>query len=128
MCSELKWVINQVAFNNYACKVGVFLLGTMINHNAGIGDCSIAWGVANISMQKKKDGVGAFGNASTFLSKAMELFPHCLEPQLPEQGIFDQLSVMCDGFFGDRVYHTIAVFFDFNYRACMLMVGKFSQD
>jgi hypothetical protein len=74
-------------------------------------------------MQKKKDGVGAFGNASTFLCQTMEFFAHCLEPQIHEQGIFDQLPVMGDGFFGDRMYHTIAVFFDFNDRACILIVG-----
>ena len=44
--------------------VGVFFLGTMVDHNGGIGDCSIAWDFANVSMQKKKDGVSAFGNAS----------------------------------------------------------------
>jgi hypothetical protein len=58
----------------------------------------------------------------------MEFFAHCLEPQIPEQGIFDQLPVMGDGFFGDRVYYTIAVFFDFNDWACILIVGKFSRD
>jgi hypothetical protein len=29
-------------------------LETMIDHSAGIGDCSIAWDVANVSVQKKK--------------------------------------------------------------------------
>jgi hypothetical protein len=33
-----------------AYTVRVFLLGTMIDHNAGIGDCSIAWDVANVSV------------------------------------------------------------------------------
>ncbi len=33
---------------------GVFLLGTMIDHNAGVCDCSIAWDVANVSAWKKK--------------------------------------------------------------------------
>ncbi len=54
--------------------VGVFLLGTMVDHNAGVGDCSIAWDVANVSMQKKKDGVSAFGDASISLRQAMESF------------------------------------------------------
>jgi hypothetical protein len=58
----------------------------------------------------------------------MEFFAHCLEPQISEQWIFDQLPVMADGFFGDRVYYTIAVFLDFNNRACILIVGKFSRD
>jgi hypothetical protein len=100
----------------------------MINHNAGVGDCFIAWDVANVSVRKKKDGVSAFGNARTSLCQAMEFFAHCLEPQIPEQGIFDQLPVMGDGFFGDRVYYTIAVFFDFNDRACELIVDKFARD
>jgi hypothetical protein len=47
----------------------------------------------------------------------MEFFAHCLEPQISEQGIFDQLLVMGDGFFGDGVYYSIAVFFDFNDKA-----------
>ncbi len=55
----------------------------------------------------------------------MEVFAHCLEPQIPEQGIFDQLPVMGDGFFGDRVYYTIAVFINLNDRACVLIVGNF---
>jgi hypothetical protein len=58
----------------------------------------------------------------------MEFFAHHLEPQISEQGIFDQLPVMGDGFFGNRVYYTIAVFFDFNDRACILIVGKFLRD
>jgi hypothetical protein len=44
----------------------------------------------------------------------MEFFAHCLEPQISEQGIFDQLPVMGDGCFGDRVYYTVAVFFKIN--------------
>jgi hypothetical protein len=76
----------------------------MIDHNAGIGDYSIGWDVANVSVQKKKDVVRAFGDASTSLHQAMEFFSHCLESQISEQGIFDQLSVMGDGFFGDGVY------------------------
>jgi hypothetical protein len=39
----------------------------MIDHNAGIGDCSIAWDVANVSVQKKNDGVSAFGDTSASL-------------------------------------------------------------
>jgi hypothetical protein len=96
----------------------------MINHNAGVGDCFIAWDVANVSVRKKKDGVGTFGNASTSLCQAMEFFAHCLEPH-PEQGILNQLPVVGDGFFGDKVYYTIALFFNFNNRACILIVGKF---
>ncbi len=33
-------------------------------------------------MQKKKDGVSAFGDASTSLHQAMEFFAHWLEPQI----------------------------------------------
>jgi hypothetical protein len=65
----------------------------MVDHNAGIGDCSIAWDVANVSMRKKKDIVSAFSDVSTSLRQAMEFFAHCLEPQISEQGIFDQLPV-----------------------------------
>jgi hypothetical protein len=108
--------------------VGVFLLGTMIDHNAGVGDCSIAWDVADVSVQKKKDGVSAFGDASTSLHQAVEFFAHCLEPQISEQGIFDQLPVMGDGFFGDKVYYSVAVFFYFNNRARILIVDKFARD
>ncbi len=58
----------------------------------------------------------------------MEFFAHCPEPQISKQGIFDQLSVMVDGFFCDRVYYTVAVFLDFNDSACILIVGKFLRD
>jgi hypothetical protein len=108
--------------------VGVFLLGTMVDHNAGVGDCSIAWDVANVSVQKEKDGVSAFGNAITSLCQAMEFFANCLEPQISEQRIFDQLPVMGDGFFGDGVYFSIAVFFNFNDWASVLIVDKFARD
>ncbi len=118
-------MIDQVASNSDAYTVGVFFLGTLINHNVGVGDCSISWDVTNVSVQKKKDGVSAFGDASASLCQVMEFFAHCLEPQISEQGIFDQIPVMGDGFFGDRVYYTIAVFFNFNDRACILIVGKF---
>jgi hypothetical protein len=100
----------------------------MIDHNAGVGDCSIAWDVANVRVRKKKDGVSAFDDASTSLRQAMEFFAHCLEPQISEQGIVDQLPVMGDGFFGDGVYFSVAVFFDFNDRACILIVDKFVRD
>ncbi len=86
----------------------------MVNHNAGVSNCSNAWDVANVSKQKKKNGVGAFGDASTSLCQAMEFFAHYLEPQISEHGIFDQLPVMGDSFFGDRVYYSVAVFLDFN--------------
>jgi hypothetical protein len=78
--------------------------------------------------KRKKDGVNAFGDANTSLHQAMEFFAHCLEPQISEQGIFDQFPVMCDGFFGDRVYCSVAVFFGFNDRACILIVDKFARD
>jgi hypothetical protein len=102
----------------------------MVDHNLGVGDCSIAWDVANVSKQKKKDGVSAFGDASTSLRQAMEFFAHCLEPQISQQGIFDQFLVMGDGFFGDGVYYSIAVsvFFDFNNRACILILDEFARD
>jgi hypothetical protein len=105
---------------------GVFFLGTMVDHNLGVGDCSIAWNVANVS--KKKDVVSAFGDASTSLRQAMEFFAHCFEPQISKQGLFDQLCVIGDGFFADGVYYSVALFFDFNDRACILIVDKFVRD
>jgi hypothetical protein len=35
---------------------------------------------------------------------------------------------MGDDFFGDGVYYSIAVFFDFNDRACILIMDKFARD
>jgi hypothetical protein len=52
---------------------------------------------------KEKDGVSAFSDTSTSLRQAMEFFAHYLEPQISEQEIFDQLPVMSDCFFGDKV-------------------------
>ncbi len=80
-----------------------------------------------MSVCKKKDGVSAFVDASTSLHQAMEFFAHCLDPQISEQGIFDQLPVIGDGFFGDKVYYSIAVFFDFNNRACILIMDKLAR-
>jgi hypothetical protein len=60
----------------------------MIDHNVGVGDCSIAWDVANVRVQKEKDGVSAFGDGSTSLHQAMEFFANCLKPQISEKGIF----------------------------------------
>jgi hypothetical protein len=57
----------------------------------------------------------------------MEFFPHSLEPQISEQGIFYQLPVMGDGFFGEGVYYSVAVFFNFNNRACILIMDKFAR-
>jgi hypothetical protein len=57
--------------------VGILLLGTMINYNPSVGDFSVLGDVANVSVQKKKDGVSAFGNASTSLCQAMDLFADC---------------------------------------------------
>jgi hypothetical protein len=100
----------------------------MVDHNAGVGDCSITWDVANVSVRKGKNGVGAFGDASTSLHQAMEFFAHCLEPQISEHGIFEQLSIMGDSFFGDGVYYFVAVFFNFNSQACVLIVNMFARD
>ncbi len=80
-----------------------------------------------MSACERKDGVSAFGDAST-LRQAMEFFAHCLEPQISEQGIFGKLPVMGDGFFCDGVYYSVAVFFDFNDRACILIVDKCARD
>jgi hypothetical protein len=52
--SELKWVINQIALDSDAHMAGVFILGMMINHSAGVGDYSIAWDGANVSVGEKK--------------------------------------------------------------------------
>jgi hypothetical protein len=68
----------------------------MVDHNSGVGDCSITWDVANSSVRKKKDGVSGFGDASTSLCQAMEFFANCLEPKISKQEIFDQLLVMGD--------------------------------
>jgi hypothetical protein len=57
-----------------------------------------------------------------------EFFADCIEPQISEQGIFDQLPAMGDDFFCDGVYYSIAVFFDFNDRACILIVDKFARN
>ncbi len=68
-----------------------------------------------------------FNTANTSLRQAMEFFAHFLEPQISEQGIFVQLPVMGDGFFGDGVYYSVAVFFDFNDRTCILIMDKFAR-
>ncbi len=67
-------------------------------------------------------------DASTSLCQAMEFLAQCLEPQVSEHGIFDQLPVMGDSFFGDGVYYSIVVFFGFNDQACLLIVDKFARD
>ncbi len=85
-------------------------------------------GCCRCQRAKEKDGVSAFGDASASLRHAMEFFAHCLEPQISEQGIFDQLPVMGDGFFGDGMYYSVAVFFYFNDRACILIMDKFARD
>ncbi len=54
----------------------------------------------------------------------MEFFAHCLDPQVLEQGILDELHVVCNCLIRDRVYDTIAVIFDFDDGTCMLIVGK----
>ena len=70
-------------------RVGVFLVGMMIDHNASIGDCSIIRDAANVSVQEKKDGVSVFGNASTSLCQAMDFFAHCFGQLVLEEGILD---------------------------------------
>jgi hypothetical protein len=35
---------------------------------------------------------------------------------------------MDDGFFGDEVYYSITEFFNFNDRACILIMDKFARD
>jgi hypothetical protein len=56
----------------------------MINHNTGVGDCSIAWDVA---CERKKMVLVPSVIVNTSLHQAMEFFAHCLEPQIPEQEI-----------------------------------------
>jgi hypothetical protein len=52
--------------------VEILFLGMMINFNPSIDDGSVLGNVANVSVQKKKDDVSAFGNASTSLCQAMD--------------------------------------------------------
>jgi hypothetical protein len=58
----------------------------------------------------------------------MNFFACCFGPQVLEEGILDLFSVVCDGFFGDRVHYTIAIFFDFNHGACIVVAGKGSEN
>ncbi len=58
----------------------------------------------------------------------MDFFANCFGPKVLEEMILDHFFVVCDGFFDDRVHGPIAVFFDFNYGACMLVAGKGSRN
>ncbi len=60
----------------------------------------------------------------------MEFLAHRFQPQHFEEGIFDQFSVVGDGFLRDRMYNSITVFFDFNEGAHVLLVmlGKRCRD
>ncbi len=58
----------------------------------------------------------------------MEFFAHCLDPQFLEQGIFAELPVVCNSLLRDRVYHTIAVFFNLYDWTCILLLGKTTGD
>jgi hypothetical protein len=44
----------------------------------------------------------------------MEFLAHGCGPNILEEGTFDQLSVVCNGFLGDGVDYTIAVVFVFD--------------
>jgi hypothetical protein len=88
----------------------------------------LSLGMLQISACKRKKMVLVSLVMPTSLCQGMQFFTHCLEPQISEQGIFDQLPVMGDGFYGDRVYYSIAVFFNFNNRACVLIMDKFARD
>ncbi len=49
-------------------------------------------------------------------------------PQFLEQRILAELPVVCNSLLCDRVYHTIAVFFDLYYWTCILLLGKTTGD
>jgi hypothetical protein len=100
----------------------------MVDHNVVVGDYSIAWKLQMSACKRKKIVLVPLVMPVHPCTKQWSSFAHCLEPQIFEQGIFDQPPVMGDGFFGDGVYYSIVVFFDFNNRACILIMDKFARD
>jgi hypothetical protein len=53
----------------------------------------------------------------------MEFFAHSFDPEVSEQGILDELPVMCNCFLRDRVHNAVAEFFNFDDRSCVLIMG-----
>jgi hypothetical protein len=58
----------------------------------------------------------------------MKFFAHSFDPEVFEQGILDELPVMCNCFLRDRVHNAVAVFFNFDDRSCVLIMGKATGD
>ncbi len=57
MCGELKGVIDQVSSHCNTDAVGVLLLGTMVDDDPCIRDCSIRGDVLDFRVGEKKYGV-----------------------------------------------------------------------
>jgi hypothetical protein len=85
-------------------------------------------GCCKCQRAKEKDGVSAFGDASTSLHQAMKFFAHCLEPQISELGtLINFLSwVMVSLVIGCT--NLLQAFFGVNDRACILIMDKFARD
>ncbi len=93
----------------------------MVNYNSCVGDCSVLWDCANVSVREVKNCISSFGDTRASLRQTVEFFAHCVDPQIFEEGILDQFSVVGDGFLCDRMYNAITVFFNANEGARILV-------
>ena len=58
----------------------------------------------------------------------MEFFAHSFDSEVFEQGILDELPIMCNRLLRDRVHYAVAVFFNFEDGSCILILGKAMGD
>jgi hypothetical protein len=120
LCGELKGVVDQVSSHCNTNTVGVLLLGTMVDDDPCIRDCSIRGDVSDFRVGEKKDGVSGLCYTRFALCQAMDLLAHCWHPEVFQVWVIHQLALVRDCLFGHRVHDTITVILYINDRASPL--------
>ena len=112
MCSELIWVINQIATDGDVYMVGIIFLGPMVYDNAHVGDSSVVGVAPDFVRGEKKDSVRSNSGTYFSLRQPMEFLGHCRYPKWTEDWIVHELGVLCDGLFSYGVNDPAAHFLD----------------
>jgi hypothetical protein len=92
--------------------VGVFLFGPMVNNNLCISQGAIRRNVSYFLVGEEEDNVGSFGDSGFPPCQMVYFLAHHKYPEIFQMGIFHQLTILCDGLFGDGVNNSKAVFLD----------------
>jgi hypothetical protein len=98
---QLEGVVNEVPTHGDADAVRIFFLRPMVDDNTSIRNCSVFGDVAYFIVRKEKDDGSGFHDARFPLGEVVELLAHCWHPEVFEVRVVLEITILCDGLFGD---------------------------